>query len=267
MFELSHVLGTRKLALAAIVAVIGTASQAAPIISSGQNLEVQKRSSGFPPSPEYSVSQAQPATGFRAGYQSSFYPVSESNMGGIEAVYMFKLPELPAGEQVGAATFSVSVLKPSVAAPTTPVFNVDLYALGYDLRDPSPNDNPPYDSGGVDSTGGIAQSYFFAGPEQAPTTISPLIRPVTKLADNLFTPADHDLAKTALNIPRTTSALPGAALAQYIQSIYEDPNYAPGGYLLLRLTPDAAAGAVTSGTQRYQFSFAPETGPSGTSYP
>src|SRR5687768_18568734 len=73
MFELSHVLGTRKLALAAIVAVIGTASQAAPIISSGQNLEVQKRSSGFPPSPEYSVSQAQPATGFRAGYQSSFY--------------------------------------------------------------------------------------------------------------------------------------------------------------------------------------------------
>ena len=259
MFKLRHARNA-LLGCAALLMGIASAADGAPILSSGENLEVQRRSSG---TPQYSVGQAQPATGFRVGFQSGFYPLS-GNVGGIEAVYFFKLPAMPEGHEVGSATFSVSLLKPSVATPVTPGFNVDVYALGYETTDPPKNDNPPYGTGGVESAT-IAPAYFFAGPDQAPTQVGELTHAVGKIVDDMFTSTEFELAKTALNVPKTSSPLTDSALAQYIRNIYNDVEFTPGGYLVLRLTPDAAEGSVTSGTVRYQFPFAPETG-GGTSY-
>ncbi len=226
------------------------------IVASVHNEEVQRRSSG---TPEYSVGQAQPTSGFRVGYQSSFLP-TVAKQGGINAVYYFQLPPLPAGQQVSTATFSVSALKPSTA--TSPQFNVDLYGVGYEAGDPFAVDNPStgYGSGGVASTS-VAQALFYSGANQTGATGLGAL-PITRLADNLFVPADIGSATANGNVAKTTSAAAGSPLASYIQSIYNIPAFAAGGgYLALRLNPDQVPDDAVTGTLRYQFPYAPNTDP------
>jgi hypothetical protein len=256
-------LNTRPLPMYAVAAAalmgLATAAHGVQIISSSQNEELQRRSSG---TPEYAVSQAQPTTGFRVGYQTNFLPAS-ARPGGIDALYFFKLPALPAGQTVSTATFSVSELKTTTGA--VPTFNVDLYGVGYDRNDPPANDNPEsgYGSGGVASAM-IAPAFFYTGPNQTGATGAGGL-PISRIADDLFTSADFNNATANGNTAKTTDGAISSPLAQYIQAIYDHASYVPGGYLLLRLTPDAANDSVT-GTMRYQFPYAPTTGSMGTTY-
>lgn len=246
---------------AGLLLALSSAVQADPIFSAKYNQEVQERSSG---TPQFAVSQAQPITGFRVGYQSSFFPTT----GGIATLYYFQLPALPSGQAVSTATFSVSELHEGTTG-TTPTFNVDLYAAGYDTSgnpfatdDPSPS----YGSGGVASTS-TAQTYFYTGANQTGATGANGLA-ITKLTDDMFTPTDWTAAKTAgSNVAKTTDASVGSALANYIQGIYNNPSFdGGGGYLILRLTPDDA-NSLSSGTQRYQFPYAVGTAPPGKSDP
>jgi hypothetical protein len=250
--------GIRTFAVSAVaLAPVGMAPAAYATIINGSvhNEEVQRRSSG---TPEFAVGQAQPTTGFRVGYQSSFLP-TVAKQGGINAVYYFQVPTPPPSQVLTAATFSVSELKAS--AGTLPAFNVDVYAVGYEPGNPFAVDNPStsYGSAGVASTS-VAQTLFYSGANQTGAT-GLGGKPITKVAEKLFTGADFTVANAAGSVARTTSALPGSALASYIQSIYESPTFTPGGYLALRLTPDQAPDDAVTGTLRYQFPYVPDTDP------
>lgn len=233
-----------------------SAAAAAPgqtIIGSPHNHEVQRRSS----TGVYNVGQAQPATGFRVGYQSGFQPTL-ATPGGIEPLYFFQLPALPAGQEVGLATFTISEIRAS--SGVTPTFNVDVYAAGYETGDPFGGEVPPYGSGGIASTVN-APKYFYTGPDQV-GAIGAGGLPITKVAEDMFTATEFEIANSAAgNAVKTTDPLPGSDLANYIQAIYDDPaNQAGGGYLVLRLTPDALTD-TSLGTMRYQFPYAPDTDP------
>src|SRR4051812_32457169 len=139
--------GIRTFGVSAVALAISSAAHAAIINGAVYNEEVQRRSTG---TPEFTVGQAQPLTGLRVGYQASFLP-TVAKQGGINGVYYFQLPSLPAGQAVAAATFSVSELKAS--AGTLPAFNVDVYGVGYEPGNPFAVDNPStsYGSGSVAS--------------------------------------------------------------------------------------------------------------------
>jgi hypothetical protein len=247
--------GIRTSGVALASVAVSSAAHAAIINGTVHNEEVQRRSSG---TPEFTVGQAQPLTGLRVGYQSSFLP-TVAKQGGINGVYYFQLPSLPAGQAVAAASFTVSELKAS--AGTLPPFNIDLYAVGYEPGNPFAVDNPStsYGSASVASTT-VAQTLFYSGQNQTGAT-GLGGKPITKVAENLFVPADFTAANAAGSVAKTSSALPGSALASYIQSIYESPVFTPGGYLALRLTPDQAPDDLVTGTLRYQFPYVPDTDP------
>jgi hypothetical protein len=235
--------------------VVAPAARAVVINGSVHNEEVQRRSSG---TPEYSVGQAQPTTGLRVGYQANFLP-TVAKQGGINGIYYFQLPALPAGQAVSTATFSVSELKAS--AGTLPAFNVDVYGVGYEPGNPFAVDNPStgYGSAGVASTT-VAQALFYSGANQTGAT-GLGGQPITKVAENLFVGADFTAANANGSVAKTTDGSVGSSLATYIQSIYATPGFTPGGYLALRLTPDQAPDDTVTGTLRYQFPYVPDTDP------
>jgi hypothetical protein len=240
-------------AITATFISVVSAVKAAPIFSSVHNEEVQRRSTG---TPEYVVGQAQPTTGLRVGYQSGFQPTT-AKPGGIAALYYFPLPALPDGQEVSTATFAVSELKAS--AGVLPTFNIDLYAVGYETGNPFGTDSPSsgYGTGGVASTT-VAQTYFFTGANQTGATGAGGFA-MQRIADDLFVGSDFTAANAAGSVAKTTTAAAGSPLALYIQSIY-NANPTGGGYLILRLTPDALTD-TNLGTMRYQFPLVPDSDP------
>jgi hypothetical protein len=232
----------RAIACAVVAGGLSCSVLGSPIQASSFSEEVQHRSD----TGAYLVSQAQPTTGYRAGYQSGFeFSGGATSPGGIDPVLYFQLPARLTGQTVSGATFTISELKAS--SGVTPTFNVDLYGLGFDQNDPPANDSPPFGTGGVTSAT-ISPAYFYVGPNQTGATGAGGL-PITKVQDNLFTSTDFANA-TATNSPAESTS--GSALATYIESVYDSPSYKPGGYLVLRLTPDDGP---SSGTMRYQFPY------------
>jgi len=129
---------SRTAMLVAAAAALGLSAQAAravDIVLDDYSLEVQHRSN----TGVYSTGQAQPATGMRLGYQSGFGgPDTGFGVGGIESILYFKLPAIPAGQQVSTASLAFSVLKSS--AGVIPNYNIDLYGLGFDKNSPPSDD-------------------------------------------------------------------------------------------------------------------------------
>lgn len=217
------------------------------VLSHDQNYEVQRRNNG-----QWLVGQAQPSTGLRVGTQSGFGNPG-TNLGGINGIYFFKLPAVPAGEEVASVDFTVSLMNES-STGIRPLFNVDVYAAGFDTNAEPDNQNVVEGSGGVASTS-LAQTYFFAGSNQVGAT-GGNGAPITKMQDNFFVPADWDAAVAATDnhVVRASSAAGNAALLSYVQSLYANPSFTAGDdFLILRLNPDADSyDTSTSQTQRYQ---------------
>jgi hypothetical protein len=233
------------LSLLAIV-VFAESASAVAISSSTANIEVQRRNNG-----QYLLGQAQINTGERIGTQTGFGNPG-TNLGGIDGVYFFQLPTLPAGQAVSTASFSVSELKEG-SSGIKPTFNADLYAIGFDKNNPPDNEVP---SGGFGTSSNasdhIAQAYFFAGSSQTGTGANGA--PITKILDNFLVPDDWTAANASAteNVAHTTGD--NATLASYIQSLYENPNFTAGhDYIIMRLNPDADMYTLAGGsTQRYQ---------------
>lgn len=127
--------------------------------------------------------------------------------GGRSAVFVFSLPALPPGEGLLSAQLLFTV-SGRINAPT---FNGDLWGIGFQ------NNTTPM------------LKYFEADEGDAGNI---------KLADNVLTP--------------TTSAGPvsvsAPALADYLRGFYLDnPAYAGGTYVFLRLNPDADTGTGSIG--------------------
>lgn len=127
---------------------------------------------------------------------------------GRNAVLVFPLPVLGAGEQVSVASLTVNVAGRS----GSPTFNADLWGIGL------PTSTTPL------------LKYFEANSGDAGNT---------KLQDNLISPGF-----TSGNVTLTNHA----ALGAYLQTFYADnSNYAGGAYAFLRLNPDADAGTNSLG--------------------
>lgn len=128
--------------------------------------------------------------------------------GGRNAVLIFPLPVLTAGEQVLAATLHFDVAGRS----GTPTFNGDLWGIGFQA-----------------STAPMLE-YFEADTGDAGNT---------KLQDNILTPA------TSNGVVNSTNT---GALQTYLQSFYtSNPAYQGGSSAFLRLNPDANAGTTSIG--------------------
>jgi arylsulfatase A-like enzyme len=127
---------------------------------------------------------------------------------GRNAVMVFPLPVLGAGEQPTNATLTINVAGRS----GSPTFNADLWGMGFQA-----------------STTPILK-YFEANTGDAGNT---------KLQDNVIAPGF-----TSGNVTLTNHA----GIAAYLQTFYAaNSNYAGGSYVFLRLNPDADAGTNSLG--------------------
>jgi hypothetical protein len=240
----------RTLAIAAFVAAAASSCIGATITvqDSLDDYEAQRRSD----TGVYIASENNATA--RVGHQSNFNGAGANPPGGIEPVYFFQLPALPAGETLTGATFSVGRLADSAASAVTPTFNGDLYALGV-----------------IDAIGkgaADAQKFFYLGnsaqgslPAGGPTVGGS----VSRLADNFLVPADF-IANGG-----SASASPNTAnVTSYIQNLYANPGangFTPGtSYLVIRINPDADSVPVT-GTQRYTLAWQGTAGNGGAGTP
>jgi hypothetical protein len=123
------------------------------------------------------------------------------------AVYIFAVPALPAGDVVATADLE---LRASVAPGTT--FNADLHGIGFQ-----------------NSIDPVLDFWNSNLPESG----------AIKLQDNILTPG------IGSGFELHTDTVGGAALAAYLQAFYSaNPAYAGGEYVFLRLNPDADPGSV-----------------------
>jgi arylsulfatase A-like enzyme len=133
---------------------------------------------------------------------------NNSSPSGRNAVVIFPMPVLAAGEQVSNASLTVNVAGRSGA----PTFNVDLWGIGFQT-----------------STAAIVE-YFEGNTGDAGNT---------KLQDNVITPSFTSGDVTLAN---------HAGLAVYLQTFYAaNSNYAGGSYVFLRMNPDADSGTTSLG--------------------
>ncbi len=131
-----------------------------------------------------------------------------ANSGGRNAVVLFLLPVLGAGEQVVAGKLEFDVAGHS----GTPTFNGDLWGIGFQS-----------------STSPILE-YFEADTGDPGNT---------KLQDNILIPSTPNGLVTSTN---------GAVMGAYLQGFYAaNPGYVGGTYAVLRLNPDANAGTGSLG--------------------
>ncbi len=127
---------------------------------------------------------------------------------GRNAVMIFSMPLLAAGEQVSSASLGVNVAGRS----GSPSFNVDLWGIGFQSN-----------------TTAVAK-YFEANTGDVGNI---------KLQDDVITPGFSTGDVTLTN---------HAGLAAYLQSFYvANSNYSGGSYVFLRLNPDADSGATSLG--------------------
>jgi hypothetical protein len=189
----------------------------------------------------YPASEAVAASA-RVGFQSNFNGAGSFAPGGIESVFLFKLPALGVGESVTNATFSIGRLPDTSTGAVTPTFNGDLYALGVTATAPA-----------ISSNSADAQHLFYLGdtaqsslPVVAGSQV--ITGPVSRVTDNFFVPS--------MFIANGGSAAPldVTDVTTYIQGLYANPvgnGFIPGtSYLVMRINPDTAT-PPTTGTQRY----------------
>jgi hypothetical protein len=132
-----------------------------------------------------------------------------------EEVFVFLLPVLGVNETVDGAN-----LKFYAEALGTPLFNVDLYGIG------------------INESGEPLVEFLDSDIPDAGNT---------RLQNNLLTPLNAGDA----NLVRTTDATGGAALATYLSNFYTDnPGYAGGSYVYLRLNPDGTESVPLTGQWR-----------------
>jgi hypothetical protein len=123
------------------------------------------------------------------------------------AVYIFSIPALPAGDVVATADLE---FRASVGPGTT--FNADLHGIGFQ-----------------NSTDALLDFWNSDSPELG----------TSKLQDNILTPG------IGSGFLVHTDVSGGAALAAYLQGFYSaNPSYVGGDYVFLRLNPDADPGLV-----------------------
>jgi hypothetical protein len=160
------------------------------------------------------------------------------------AAYMFQLPALAPGETISGASLKLTELVDASAG--NPAANADLWAIGFDDR------NPPLSD--VQS-----QTYFFNGSlDTNPGYSSGTVR--TLIQDNFLVPTDVVTAGSPAN--HQTDATGSANLLAYIQSLYANPAVTPGvSNLILRLNYDSDTYAPTSATaaNRYMLGSADNT--------
>jgi hypothetical protein len=193
----------------------------------------------------------------RIGFQSNFNGGGSFAPGGIEPIFLFKLPVLAPGESVTNAKFSVGRVADTASTAVTPTFNGDLYALGVTATNPSISANSP-DAQHLFYLGDTAQASL---PVVAGSQI--VTGPVSRLADNFFVPS--------MFIANGGSAAPldVTDVTSYIQALYANPvgnGFVPGtSYLVMRINPDTTT-PPSSGTQRYSVAWQGNstTTPNGT---
>ncbi len=193
----------------------------------------------------------------RVGFQSNFNGGGSFAPGGIEPIFLFKLPALAPGESVTSATFSIGRVADSSTGAVTPTFNGDLYALGVTATNPTISANSA-DAQHLFYIGDTAQSSL---PVVAGSQI--ITGPISRVADNFFVPS--------MFIANGGSAAPldVTDVTSYIQALYSNPvgnGFVPGtSYLVMRLNPDTGT-PPSSGTQRYSVAWQGNstTTPAGT---
>jgi len=157
---------------------------------------------------------------------------------------MFQLPALAPGETITGASLKLTELVDASAG--SPAANADLWAIGYDDR------NPPLSD--VQS-----QTYFFNGSSDTnPGYSSGATRML--IQDNFLVPSDVLLTGSPAN--HQTDATGSGNLLAYIQSLYSNPHVTPGlSSLILRLNYDSDSYAPTSATaaNRYMLGSADNT--------
>ena len=183
-----------------------------------------------------------------------------TGVGGINAIWYFPLPVLAQGHSIQSADFSTALLPESSSfrtTDTTPRFYADLYALGF-TRTPA-------------GTTANSQDYFYVGandpapgeggslPRQRIQALFTGNEPFTQYP--VASPGDpNDMS--GVPVPKSTDAAGDAALLNYINSVYQDPNFVNDGqsFLILRASPDRPTGIGNgfngqnvNGNSRYSF--------------
>jgi hypothetical protein len=141
------------------------------------------------------------------GIRDAWYVGSEGEIGSsFGLAFVFELPVLGAGETIDGAAFRFF----TSAMPTTPPFNVDLYAIG------------------TNSSGEPLVEFLDSDVPDAGNL---------RLQDNILTPLDGSNS----GVVRTTNQVGGSQLAAYLNGFYTDnPGYAGGSFVHLRLNPDTS---------------------------
>jgi hypothetical protein len=174
----------------------------------------------------------------RSGFQTNFEGTGSFAPGGITSTYYIPLPALGAGESISSATFSIGEMPDSSTGAVTPVFNTDLYILGF-IASGTP---------AKDAT--EAQNFFYLGDTAQTALATPIGGTVTRAVDNFFVPGDFIPSTGSPGTPKT------ANFTAYINNLYANQGsngLVPGtSVLVVRLNPDTASPPAT-GTNRYEF--------------
>jgi hypothetical protein len=160
------------------------------------------------------------------------------------AAFMFQLPALAPGETISGASLKLTELVDASAG--SPAANADLWAIGFDDRNPPLSDTQ-------------SQTYFFNGSlDTNPGYSTGATRML--IQDNFLAPTDVILAGSPAN--HQTDATGSGNLLAYIQSLYANSHVTPGfSNLILRLNYDSDSYAPTSatGANRYMLGSADNT--------
>ena len=225
-----------------LLAVLGISSAAFAdysIVSSKSDFEPRVGLGASGPNGVYTTTPSVTANNLRIGVSGG----STNRVYG-NAAYMFQLPALAPGETITGASLKLTELVDAAAG--TPAANSDLWAIGFDDR------NPPLSD--VQS-----QTYFFNGSlDSNPGYSSGTVR--TLIQDNFLVPTDVVTAGSPAN--HQTDATGSANLLAYIQSLYANHAVTPGfSNLILRLNYDSDSYAPTSATaaNRYMLGSADNT--------
>jgi hypothetical protein len=226
-----------------LLGILGISSAALAdysIVSSKSDFEPRVGLNATGPNGVYTAAPSSTANNVRVGISGG-----ATNRVYGNAAYMFQLPTLAPGETLTGASLKLTELVDTAAG--NPAANADLWAIGYDDR------NPPL-------TGdAISQTYFFNGSSDTnPGYSAGAVR--TLIQDNFLVPGDVILAGSPAN--HQTNATGSANLLAYIQSLYANPALTPGfSNLILRLNYDSDSYAPTSatGANRYMLGSADNT--------
>jgi hypothetical protein len=231
---------TARYCLVGILGISSAAFADYSIVSSKSDFEPRVGLNATGPNGVYTAAASSTANNLRVGVSGG----STNRVYG-NAAYMFQLPALAPGETLAGASLKLSELVDAAAG--NPAANADLWAVGYDDRNPALTGDS------------ISQTYFFNGTSDTnPGYSSGAVRML--IQDNFLVPTDVITAGSPAN--HQTNATGSANLLAYIQSLYANPAVTPGfSNLILRLNYDSDTYAPTSatGANRYMLGSADNT--------